>query len=361
MMSCRRVITSVVALVVVAATGCGTSEQNETGQPAEPVTTASPPPGTALAVPPSMPDVAVTSVADAEITEPCPVSASVAPETAEADRLTPMLGVALQYGQQHAAEFGSYGLVWRSSNDASVFISFTTNVEGHRRALLELVDQPDDLIVCQVAVNNQTAQDIYATLGKELEGRFRSIGLGSGAVQVDLNPNEEALAAELVERYGAAVEVTVGSLAFPLEAAVSTCPPPPDANQLPGLDITIRPPIGPISASASAPLQLTIDLTNVGETPISFLSGAATGTILDSSGAVVADGAGAMTLSVGIGVDLLPGASTELPLTVSLASCDTALGYTLPPGEYQLLANVQHSDGEVTMLRSNPAPITIVD
>jgi hypothetical protein len=58
---------------------------------------------------------------------------------AESSRLEPMLGQVLAYGMQHADQFGGYGLVWQSADDASVFISFTKNVGEHRAALARSV------------------------------------------------------------------------------------------------------------------------------------------------------------------------------------------------------------------------------
>ena len=91
---------------------------------------------------------------------------------AEASRLEPMLGQVLAYGTQHSDQFGSYGLIWHEDGSASVFVSFTADLNVHRSALETTVDHPDDLIVCQVAVNEATAQSIQATLARELDGRF---------------------------------------------------------------------------------------------------------------------------------------------------------------------------------------------
>ncbi len=99
-------------------------------------------------------------------------------------------------------------------------------------------------------------------------------------------------------------------------------------------------------------------LTNEGDTPISFGSGTARGTILDLSGNVVSSPTYSLA-DVGIGVDLAPGTSMELPAVVSTASCDPQLGYTLPAGDYQLVAEVQHSDGDTTTLHSPPIPIVV--
>ena len=74
--------------------------------------------------------------------------------------------------------------------------------------------------------------------------------------------------------------------------------------------------------------ELTLTHTNVGDVPISFGSGTARGTILDDDGRVVGASDHLGLPAVGIGVELEPGESSELPLAVTTASWDPALGYT---------------------------------
>ncbi len=54
-------------------------------------------------------------------------------------------------------QFGSYGLIWHSETDASVFISFAGELAGHRTALSGIVEFPEELIVCQVALPGQAS------------------------------------------------------------------------------------------------------------------------------------------------------------------------------------------------------------
>jgi hypothetical protein len=185
-----------------------------------PTTTAPPPaltdalPATTLLVMPTRDDALVASATPTNVTEPCPDSAGGPDGTdamqTEMAKVEPMLGVVLAYGGEHADEFGSYGLVWHGTNDASVFISFTNNLDLHRDALNKLVAHPDQLIVCQVAVSGDVARALVAKLTDDLNGRFSSVGLGITGVQVVLMPGEQALADELVAQYGDAVSVTVG-------------------------------------------------------------------------------------------------------------------------------------------------------
>ncbi len=155
-----------------------------------------------------------------DVAEPCPpdvpidrAQTDVTAALQESSRLEPMLGAVLQYGSERPERFGGYGLHWLSADDASVFVSFTGDVDEDRAALTNVVEYPDELIVCQAPASERDREAIYATLLDELAGRFITLGPGgkSGTVTVVLRPGEEATATELTERYGAAVDVAVGA------------------------------------------------------------------------------------------------------------------------------------------------------
>jgi hypothetical protein len=187
-----------------------------------PTTTGPPPPAptdalpaTTLVVVPTRNDALVASVTPTHVTEPCPDSTGgpdgTEPMQTEMAKLESMLGIVLAYGGQHADEFGTYGLIWQGANDASVFISFTKNLDLHRDAINKLVAHPDELIVCQVAVSGEVASALVAKLTDDLNGRFSSVSNGLHGVEVVLQPGEEALADELVAEYRDAVNVSVCS------------------------------------------------------------------------------------------------------------------------------------------------------
>jgi hypothetical protein len=171
--------------------------------------------GTTAPVIPVRDDALIDSMTPTHVSEPCPPSPGAPDGTSAMDtelaKLEPMLGVVLGYGVQHKDEFGSYGLIWHGTNDASVFIAFTQNLQPHRDALEQMVEHPDELIVCQVAVSEDVGRALVAKLTDDLEGRFSSIGYGFDGVEIVLNPGEEILAEELVAEYGDAVDVTVCS------------------------------------------------------------------------------------------------------------------------------------------------------
>lgn len=347
---------SIVAVVAVVALGgaCGGSADEPVAEQTAQTRAAStePPPATALiTVPASTPTV--ESITAAEVSEPCPTSAELeggdgSEQVAEASRLEPTLGQVLAYGSDHPGVFGSYGLVWHDVGDASVFASFTGDLDTHRDALEPVVEFPDELIVCQVPISGREAQALEATLAAELSGRYLSVGRGSsGVVDIAVRANEVELARELDERYGDAVNLRVGALAYPIESAENVCIGPPAERSLDGLAIEVVAPSEPVVPDEWSSLALTVTLTNVGSEPIQFSSGASRGLVLSDDGSVV-NADVLERAAVEEWIDLAPGASTDLPLTVSAVSCNPELGYRLPPGEYEVVGVIPHLDGDLT-------------
>lgn len=321
--------------------------------------------------PPTAPDEAalesVTALDAGAVDELCPerpVDVSANESTAmvaEASRLEPTLGVVLQYGQEHPAMFGGYGLHWWSSADASVFASFTQDIDEHRAALAELVPFPDELIVCQAAASESERLALDATLRRELDGRFTSLASGStgGALSVTLNATEEALAGELVERYGAAVELTVGALKYPLDDASPVCGPTQSPSLVDSLAVSLVQPQDPAEVTAAGIITATLRLTNTGDEPLSFLSGLPTTTITDADGAPLSNDLRAVPLAA-VSVELEPGAHQDFEVEISVASCNPAVGYTVPAGEHFVVATIWNGDLGSDM-HSDPLPITILD
>lgn len=361
----------VVVGAVAAVAGCGDAGADSVGAPTiEAVEPTEAPPITRLIEPPEAgADVSpVTAIDAVEIDEPCPANVPVdmnATDSSlifdEQSRLEPMLGVVLQYGTEYPEQFGGYGLHWLSAGDASVFVSFTEELASHRDALAERVEFPDELIVCQAGASEADRNSIQATLVDELNGRFTSIGSGgkSGRVTVELNANEADLAADLVERYGTAVEVSVGALAYPLVEADAVCQPTLDTNLIDGLDVTIVGTGTELAATPGGTINLTVRLANTSDAPLRFESGQPTATITNESGSPrtldtrsVAD--------VGIEISIEPGAHRDFDLDVSLASCDPADGYLLPTGEHFIVVSIYNSELQGNM-NSAPLPRTVVD
>ena len=364
-MRCKRLICVAFTGLIVAG-GCGDADNlgGASGALADP----SAPPATRAVLPTPDDYASVTAVDASEVSEPCPAEASVDMDAAdssavvdESSRLEPMLGVVLRYGSERADVFGGYGLHWHSVGDASVFVSFTGDLESHREALMAQVEFPDELIVCQAAASEADRNAIQATLVDELSGRFTSIGAGgkSGRVTVGLNPTEVELAAELVERYGTAVDVSVGALDYPLDDAQAQCPPTLDANMIDGLTVTVVDTDAEREVSPAGTVALTVRLTNTSNNLITFGSGHPTSVITDASSTPrTIDTRG--VADVGIEITIEPGAHQDFEIEVSLGSCDPGDGYLLAAGEHFVVVSIYNSELQRVM-NSEPLPITIVN
>ena len=312
--------------------------------------------------------VTVTAVDAGDVNEPCPTDASVDMNATgasvvldEASRLEPMIGAVLQYGSQHPGVFGGYGLHWITAGDASVFVSFTGDLGEHRAALTELVEYPDELIVCQAPASETDRSAIQATLSSELNGRYTEISSGgkSGAVVVGLNPTEQTLADELVRRYGTAIDVRVGALTYPLDDADSVCAPRLEPSLIDGLDAAVLDTTEPVTMTRTGTVPLTIRLTNTSDQPIRFDSGQPSMVITDQQGSPRTSDTRGVPLA-GIEVALQPDAHQDFEVEVLLASCDPALGYLVPPGNHHVVVSVYNVQLQTNM-HSQPLPITIAD
>lgn len=349
----------VLVATTVASVACGESDDGASSATVPGVS----PPAT-MGVVSSTSGPPIGSVAPVDVAEPCPASeAGGGPDAAglaESSRLEPMIGQVLAYGNEHVEQFGAYGLVWHGSSDASVFVSFSGDLEAHRAALVDRVAFPDELVVCQVALSGSDARALMSSITAEFTGRFLSVGLGAGPIEVVLAPAEEALAAELVERYGDAVDVRVGALAYPLDTAEAVCE-PPTGEVAADLAVSVVAPSGTIPfPDGAAAVSLGVRITNTGDVPVEFVSGIGTAVFLDLSGNVVSSNAGLSVADVGIEVALAPDESATVEAVASVASCDPALGYVLPPGEYRLVADVQRSaDGVTRSVISDPLTVTL--
>lgn len=360
----KRLIGVAVTGLLVAG-GCG--DADNLGGASAASANASAPPATRVVLPAD--DYAsVTAVNASAVSEPCPTEASVDMDATdssavvgESSRLEPGLGVVLRYGSERPDVFGGYGLHWHSAGDASVFVSFTGDLESHREALMAQVEFPDELIVCQAAASEADRNAMQATLVDELSGRFTSIGAGgkSGRLTVGLNPTEVELAAELVERYGTAVDVSVGALDYPLDDAEAQCPPTLDANMIDGLAVTVVDTHAEPEVSPAGTVALTARLTNTSNNLITFGSGHPTSVITDASSTPrTIDTRG--VADVGIEVTIEPGAHGDFDIEVSLGSCDPADGYLLAAGEHFVVVSIYNSELQRVM-NCEPLPITIVN
>ena len=192
-----------------------------------------------------------------------------------------------------------------------------------------------------------------------------SIGEGANRViSVGLRANAEAVAREIVAKYGTSVEVTVGNFPYPPpEVPKRAC------DWLP----RVVPDHRPLTAALAIQPSVTggdffkgqVRITNAGPAPYELSTSSSftvylfrpneTQPIASSEGLVAGTGYG-RTLGPGDGIEIVAGGGT--------ASCDLAVGYVVPAGSYIGRAIVDYQEPVTFENRnfwSEPAPILVVD
>jgi hypothetical protein len=283
------------------------------------------------------------------------------------------LGAINAYLGAHQSEGGT---PWLDSvnEPPRVIIGFTSNVAEHRLALAPLLTDPDQVLVCQVAHSASEIAAVAAEIQQtqtSSDAGFFSVGAGVEAVDIQLRADQEPTAAGLVTKYGDLVSITLGNFAYPpptdgTPAAVSVCAAdvtgPTDLNGL-HAELTLSAPTVPSGNDTTG----TVTVTNTGSAPASFESGEPlVGSIVQAGTSKVVANYTSGIAGVGLGPTLQPGESTEIGVVVGTASCDPSVGYTLPPGQYEVIVPVvvkyPQTAGETTVnqLVTTLATLTVV-
>ena len=281
---------------------------------------------------------------------------------AEATRLEPMLGQVLAYGSERPTEFSGYRLEWIDPHDASVVITMVDDADRHRRALQDIVEFPDELIVCTGELSGEAAQQLLADLEPELKGRAFSRGKNTaGQVEIGLFADEQAFAQDLMIRFGNRIRLQVGAFPYPMPdpPGSTRCPSIDDAVERGDLAITVPPPGHPLTRAGGDVRNIGLDITvtNISGHLIEFSSGVATGYLVDQTGRVVADSGQLVIPAVDEIIRIGPGESTTLAMVASTSSCDPGIGYVVPAGSYTLIALVD--EGINRQLRSAPLAVEV--
>jgi hypothetical protein len=189
------------------------------------------------------------------------------------------------------------------------------------------------------------------------EGANRVIGVG-------LRANAEAVARELVARYGTAVEVTVGLFPYPPPAAPQRgCPSvqevSPDHRPL-AATLALDP-----TVVSGAFFRGTVRITNVGLAPYKVSTDSSFSVYLFRPGETVPIGISEGGV-VGTGYEqtLASGEALDLPAAGGTASCDLAVGYVLPAAAYVGRALVYFQDPvtfENRWFWTDPSAIQVVN
>ena len=255
------------------------------------------------------------------------------------------LGVINQYVAANPEISTQPYLDW-SSDAPRVVVGFTGDLAPHRGALRPQLADPDRVLICQVPFSGGQLELIVQEIQQRLAsgGPVTGVGKGASAVNVTLEADGEAFAAELVDTYGAAVDVSVGLFPYPMpsELAASTevhvvCASdiagPTDMN---GLVADLR--LDDDALPAGDGTEGRVVFTNRGTGDVSFQTDDPLVAVVVRPGTTEIVGTYSGILAgVGAGGVLAPGETLEVGLLVGTASCIPANGYVLPPGEYEVL------------------------
>ncbi len=241
---------------------------------------------------------------------------------------------------------------------------------SHRDALHRLVSFPDRLEVRSspwpLVRLEQITDEIRAMAtapGSADSGVFSGWGgTAGGKVSVRLRGNGQDVAARLVERYGDAVEVTVGYLRFPGRVLQESMEPrfadadrprppllPPHLGLTVGEDLIVR---------SGADLWSMVRLSNDGSAEVVVkTNGQLTPVVIDPQTEEVVGGfSGAQTMQLVRFVAPAAG-SVEIPLCIGTASTAPRLGYAVPPGRWAVEAALEL--GDEGAFRAPPIPLTV--
>lgn len=257
------------------------------------------------------------------------------------------LDAALAYGESHPEVFG--GVWW---NGPRLQVGLTVP-RPHERAILAVVEHPAEVDVALVRWTLEQLADVRADVERRLEqspGRWQGIGDEGQQITVALRADGEALAAELLEAHGEALELTIGGRRYPAEArsARRQAPPGPVATaHRPDLELCAVCDQAEIGTGHDFTGQLTVHNTSdiavqvVTEQPL-------LATLLSADGR----SAGAFTgflAGTGLTFELPAGHSTKIAFIGGTAGGPR---YATPPGTYDLVVAMPLDEPDLTMHRS---------
>lgn len=295
------------------------------------------------------------------------------PVSMEQQRLTNDIDTIDRYGDAHPDMFGSSR--FENAPWVRIVVGFTGDLEAHCLALRELLEFPDEFQLIQQEISERELQAIYAeitTLVRDTSSSG-SIAMGAGPpIFVQLSADAEDLAAELVERYGDTVKISVGALPYPDPTVATDFDCRGFEGEIGAGDVVDGDLVATLSleettVASGGDFSGTATVTNTGTAELAFASGEPLVAIVfrpgtnDPVGLYVGGIDG-----VGTGADLPPGESISIRVIGGTASCDPTLGYALPAGDYDVRVYVpwdtypsDNAPVVTTYLLTDPVTLTI--
>ena len=173
---------------------------------------------------------------------------------------------------------------------------------------------------------------------------------------IRLEPWAAAIAAELHQRFGESVDLTVGYLGYPAASGRQTPPPGVDQEIDPaGIRVYLE---RPISVPSGHWTRTSLRLENLtGEDLEVITNGQLTALVADAAGAAIVGGFSGAQALPRVTYEVRAGDSSRIPLLVGTASLVAAIGYAVPPGPWAVRVPIQLGDGR--RLVTPPLPITV--
>ncbi len=265
----------------------------------------------------------------------------------EQARLRADLGRVGHYGDAHPEEW--VGVWFRNDDPVQIVAAFTGHVSDHERALRALVEHPTLLCVERGAHSGAELRRIFDELNARLFDERPSVatmlGLARTQVSVRLRARAEDLARQLHERYGDALDITLGALPY-RPRPCDVCPPPPE-DTMAAEELEVRLVLDQAAVASGDDVRGHLRVRNRGATALELLTGLLlVGMVLDDDGRVVGVASGGAVPDLAVSLRLEPGEESSVNALVGTASCSSRFGYLLPPGRYWAVVPFRAAPGE---------------
>jgi hypothetical protein len=282
----------------------------------------------------------------------------------ELNKLRPDLDVVRRYGASHPEEWVDAHFRREPPPLQLVVVISGDDIERHDAALRGLVAFPDQLEVRWSPHSYSYLEEIRAEASEMArKGSICGTSIECGRTHIKLWADQEGLASELAERYGDAVDLTVGYLHYPDRRLLKSGGTPLDRPVierpplLPADEIVVSVPQGlRVKSGDSLSSRLEVHNRCTAELVVKMY-GQVTGSIVDPQSNQRVGGFEGTHTSPVVRFRASPGMSVNIPLRIGTACPDPDLGYKTPPGEWaiEVILNV---DGR-GRLRSPLLPVTV--
>ena len=251
--------------------------------------------------------------------------------------LRPDQAAVVAYAKQHPDSWA--GVRFVNEPRVVIQVAFTGDLEPHRLALSRLVEHPDRVEVVPSARSLAELERIREQVEAALRARSPNpmLSFGQGWLQLDLHlsATAEALAAELHERFGDAIAITVGSKPYPDRGeGRMPCPEVPQTTGNP-LPIAVRLRLHQATLQSGETAGGVVEVTNTGDRALTLETDQPlVGSVLDAARTTTVGVHVGAIAGTGLRLSLEPGATAEVEALIGTASCVQGAGYRLPAGTY---------------------------